>query len=91
MTIKQIEPLLQQRFHNEVWVFSPDGELALDVIDLDPRITYQPTIDRNRLKLEHLKTLPHKITIISPCADKDDLHAKLQIAVRLGKGLWWNV
>jgi len=51
MTIKQIEPLLQQHCHNEIWIFSPDGELALDVINLDPTIEYQPTIDRNRLKL----------------------------------------
>ena len=90
MTIKQIEPLLQARCHTEIWVFSPDGELVLDVIDLDPTTTYQPTIDRNWLKLKHLKSLPHKVTDLIPHGDNED-HAKLQIAVKLGKGYWWNV
>lgn len=91
MTIKQVEPLLQARCHNEIWIFSPNGELVLDVIDLDPTIVYQPTTDRNRLKLEHLKTLPHKVTAVVPHDDNNEDHAKLQIAARLGKGTWWNV
>ena len=93
MTVKQIEPLLQPHCHNEIWIFSPDNELVLDVIDLDPTFTYQPTIDRNRLKLEHLKKLPHKVTSLgaaSTCIAGEE-HPVLQISVRLGKGLWWNV
>ena len=90
MTIKQIEPLLQQHCHTEIWIFSPNGELVLDVIDLDPTIVYQPTIDRNRLKLEHLKKLAHKVTCLVPHIDNLEEHdAKLQIGVKLAKGVWW--
>lgn len=92
MTIKQIEPLLQKHCHNEIWIFSPNGELVLDVIHLDPTVVYQPTIDRNRLKLEHLKKLPHKVTTLVAQGDNLEEHdAKLQIGVKLGKGFWWNV
>lgn len=90
MTIKQIEPLLQAQCHTEIWVFSPDGDLALDVIDLDPTITYQLAIDRNQLKLKRLKRLPHKVTDLVPHGDNNEERAKLQIGVKLGKGYRWN-
>lgn len=90
MTIKQIEPLLQRNCRNVIWVFTPKCEDVLDIIYLDTQEAYQPTIDRNRLKLEQLKNLPHKVAELIPCVDVNG-DAYMLIHVRLGKGVGWNV
>lgn len=91
MTIKQIEPLLQRNFRNVIWVFTPKGENVLDIIYLDSQDGYQPTIDRNQLKLELLKNLPHKVVELISCVDIFKGDAYMQTNVRLGKGVGWNV